>query len=171
MATTEEIRDALKGGPLKPSEIADQLGLTDQAERTALYGAVNQLVAKERGVERLDDGTVTLIPGWKPTRGSASTAKPARKARAAPERPTKATRKARGAKHARKQARRPRTAAEDQPERPALDEAAVQTAIHNRACTLPAATVRRLLAHIFGSERPLDAFTRQAVVEAAKEAA
>lgn len=72
MASTADIRAALAGGPMTQSEVADALGADDRKERLAVYSAIQQMITQGRGVERLADGKVTLIPGWKPTRGAGS---------------------------------------------------------------------------------------------------
>jgi hypothetical protein len=89
MPTVHEIRTALAGGPMRPSEVADALG-AEGKERDAVYQAITQLVDKGRGVEKIDDGRVTLIPGWKPSRGPGAGGAKSAKAPATEKRPAKA---------------------------------------------------------------------------------
>jgi hypothetical protein len=66
--------------------VAEALELDGKAVRGAMYQASKQ----EAGIERLDDGTYSLIPGWRPSRKPAEAeyapppaANPERKPRAA----------------------------------------------------------------------------------------
>lgn len=71
MSTMDDIRAemARQGGPVKPADIAELLEL----ERNAVVSAMYQAAKQEAGIQRYDDGTYGLIPGWKP-RGAAAAA-------------------------------------------------------------------------------------------------
>ncbi|PRH82837.1 hypothetical protein [Arenimonas caeni] len=65
MSTMDDIRAfmARQAGPVTPAQVAEALELEGKKVRGAMYQAANQ----GAGIERLDDGTYSLIPGWKPT--------------------------------------------------------------------------------------------------------
>jgi hypothetical protein len=56
---------ALESGPVHPKHLAEVL---DQ-DLATVRNTMNQASTKGHGIERLDDGTFSLIPGWKPARG------------------------------------------------------------------------------------------------------
>lgn len=64
MSTIDDIRAAMAAapGPVKPAEIAETLELDPKAVRNAMY----QAAAQGAGIEKDDDGSYSLIPGWKP---------------------------------------------------------------------------------------------------------
>lgn len=88
---------ALESGPVHPKQLAEVL---DQ-DLATIRNTMNQASTKGHGIERLDDGTFSLIPNWTPSRGPNAglepaptpSPKPPRKAKkAAPaKKPRKAT--------------------------------------------------------------------------------
>lgn len=86
MNTMEQIRGYMgqQSGPVTAAQVAEALEIDGKRARQALYQAARQ----EAGVEALEDGTYTLIPGWKPARDAAD----AGGAAAAPASPRKAGR-------------------------------------------------------------------------------
>ncbi|MCG2605018.1 MAG: hypothetical protein KBO60_18315 [Achromobacter sp.] len=84
MSTMDDIRAfmARQAGPVTPAQVAEALDIEGKKVRQAMYQAGRQ----EAGIEALDDGTYSLIPGWKPSREATATnaaapSKPARKAK------------------------------------------------------------------------------------------
>lgn len=150
MAITTDIRHVLEAGPMRPSEIADALGLTEAADRSTLYKAVAQMVKKERGVEQLDDGRVSLIPGWKPTRGFGAGKAKADKATAEP----------------RKRGRKPALAAAT-PETPAPSPAAATPELAQDLVTIPRRYLRLLVAQVMVTTGRLEGDLKTAVATAA----
>lgn len=63
---------ARESGPVHPKHLAEVL---DQ-DLTTVRNTMNQANTKGYGIERLDDGTFSLIPGWKPGRGPNAAAEP-----------------------------------------------------------------------------------------------
>jgi hypothetical protein len=98
MSLIAEIREQMgrESGPVHPKHLAEVL---DQDIAT-VRNTMNQASTKGHGIERLDDGTFSLIPGWKPARGpNASAAPEEAPAAAAPGKPKrKYVRKAAAAK-------------------------------------------------------------------------
>ncbi len=82
MSLINEIRElmAKQIGPVHPKYVAEVL---DQ-DLSTVRNTMNQANTKGNGIERLDDGTFMLIPGWKPTRGPNAVAEPAETAGAPP---------------------------------------------------------------------------------------
>jgi hypothetical protein len=72
MSVMQEIRAVLgrASGPMRPKDVLDQLE-TD-TDIKAVCDRMNQAANNGQGLERHDDGTYSLIPGWKPTRGPGS---------------------------------------------------------------------------------------------------
>ena len=64
---------ALESGPVHPRHLAEVL---DQ-DVTTVRNTMNQAATKGHGIERLDDGKFSLIPGWAPARGPNAAADPA----------------------------------------------------------------------------------------------
>ena len=95
MSTMNDIRAhmARQAGPVTATQVAEALDLEAKKVRQAMYQAARQ----EAGIEALDDGTYSLIPGWKPSR------EPATDTAAAP---AKALRKAKQPKAKQPQARK-----------------------------------------------------------------
>lgn len=84
MSTMDDIRAfmARQAGPVTPAQVAEGLDIEAKKVRQAMYQAGRQAA----GIEALDDGTYSLIPGWKPSREpaadtAASPAKALRKAK------------------------------------------------------------------------------------------
>lgn len=82
MSLINEIRElmAKQSGPVHPKYVAEVL---DQ-DLSTVRNTMNQANTKGNGIERLDDGTFMLIPGWKPSRGPNAVAEPAAIAGAPP---------------------------------------------------------------------------------------
>lgn len=79
MSQIDDIRTwmAAQSAPVTSTEVAEALELEPKPTRDLLY----QSAKNRNGIERLDDGTYSLVPGWVPRKmGRAPTAKPARKA-------------------------------------------------------------------------------------------
>lgn len=180
MTSTVEIRDALKSGPMKPSAIADHLGVTDQDERKALYQAIRQMAAKQRGIEQLDDGSVSIIPGWKPApRGrNAAAAEPATKTRSRRAVvPIERKRKPAAKGKAGKVSKLPAEVIEAAVARTVHAQAAapvipgIRSAAPDGNVSVPRKALRTLIAFIMGSDRSLNVETRAAVLKSIEAAA
>jgi hypothetical protein len=106
MSLIAEIREQMgrESGPVHPKHLAEVL---DQDIAT-VRNTMNQASTKGHGIERLDDGTFSLIPGWKPARGPNAAAEPVAK-------PVKATRAVKAPKKAAK--KKAAKAAPDKPKR------------------------------------------------------
>lgn len=78
MARTDDIRSALaqSGEPMFPREICDALGIEDATERKNASASVAAMASNGAGIERMDDGRYSLIPGWKNSRGAEKPAAP-----------------------------------------------------------------------------------------------
>jgi hypothetical protein len=182
MSTTSLIRGALKkgSGPLTETEIAESIDKDAKSVRSLLYAMV-----KSGEVERdtNDEGKPTFVsnPQFKPARR-----RPGEEA--ATEAPPRAVRAAKGAKRAAKAAKKAARAkpikARKQRAKPAPRKAARKLVRQPRPVATPAIapvdtltvslqrdTLRSLLSFVLASERPLDARTRSAVIDAAREAA
>lgn len=70
---------AKQSGPVHPKLVAEVL---DQ-DLSTVRNTMNQANTKGHGIERLDDGTFMLIPGWKAARGPNAAPEPAGTASAA----------------------------------------------------------------------------------------
>ena len=83
MSLMHDIRThmATATGPVTPKDVAEALERDPAVVRNAMYQAHTQ----GAGIERLDDGTYSLIIGWKPARGPEA----ASEVGAAPDRPGK----------------------------------------------------------------------------------
>jgi hypothetical protein len=68
MSLMHDIRThmATAAGPVTPKDVAEALDQDPAAVRNAMY----QAHTKGAGIERLDDGTYSLIIGWQPARGA-----------------------------------------------------------------------------------------------------
>lgn len=68
MSLMHDIRThmANAAGPVTPKDVAEALDRDPAVVRNAMY----QADAHRAGIERLDDGTYSLIIGWKPARGA-----------------------------------------------------------------------------------------------------
>jgi hypothetical protein len=64
---------ALESGPVHPKHLAEVL---DQ-DLATIRNTMNQASSKGHGIERLDDGTFSLIPNWTPSRGPNAGVEPA----------------------------------------------------------------------------------------------
>ncbi len=64
---------ALESGPVHPRHLAEVL----EEDVTTVRNTMNQAATKGHGIERLDDGKFSLIPGWAPARGPNAAADPA----------------------------------------------------------------------------------------------
>ncbi len=75
MSLIAEIRAqmARESGPVHPRHLAEVL----EQDVTTVRNTMNQAATKGHGIERLDDGKFSLIPGWAPARGPNATAEPA----------------------------------------------------------------------------------------------
>lgn len=62
----DEIRRALASAmdPLTGREVCDVLGCSGRKERDGVYKALSLMAGHKAGVEQIDDGRYTLIPGW-----------------------------------------------------------------------------------------------------------
>lgn len=67
MSNAEEIRSVLaqSGEPMTGREICDALGAESRVDRQRTSAAVSVLAKQRNGIEQMDDGRYTLIPGWK----------------------------------------------------------------------------------------------------------
>lgn len=133
MSTMDDIRAymARQAGPVTPAQVAEALELDGKAVRGAMYQASKQ----EAGIERLDDGTYSLIPGWKPSR------KPA-EAEDAPPAAAKSTKKPRAAKAKKATKRAAKHATKAAPAAaPASSRAATVTVARTCLTTLVAAVL------------------------------
>lgn len=74
MSLINDIRALManQSGPVHPKYVAEVL---DQ-DLSTVRNTMNQANTKGNGIERLDDGTFMLIPGWKPSRGPNAVAEP-----------------------------------------------------------------------------------------------
>ncbi|MGH8029886.1 MAG: hypothetical protein ACREO3_08130 [Arenimonas sp.] len=118
MSTIDDIRAemAKADGAVQPRDIAEALDLDPKAVRNALYQAWTQ----KAGVEKYDDGTYGLIPGWKSRHQAAEAEPQADEEEEVEESVASKPRKAREPKATRppKPSRKPkRVAAEPKPER------------------------------------------------------
>jgi hypothetical protein len=70
VSNSEEIRGVLRSasGPLTGRELCNAIGCENAGERERVYKTVAAMVGNGSGVERLDDGRYSLIPGWRPKR-------------------------------------------------------------------------------------------------------
>lgn len=75
MSLIAEIRAqmARESGPVHPKHIAEVL----EQDLATVRNTMNQANTKGNGIERLEDGTFSLIPNWVPTRGPNAAAEPA----------------------------------------------------------------------------------------------
>lgn len=194
MSTMDDIRASMaqQGGPVKPGEIAELLEIEQKAVASAMYQAAKQ----GSGIERHDDGSYSLIPGWKPARGAAAAAEatqepapspapadaPARRGRrpraqlvkpAAEKRARKprAAKKAKAEKPARKPKKAPRSTTARKKRAPRAEAPAVEQPSDATTIQLPRQTVRLLVAGVLAFGGELGADLREAVLEATKEAA
>lgn len=156
MSTMDDIRAymARQAGPVTPAQVAEALELDAKAVRGAMYQASKQ----EAGIERLDDGTYSLIPGWKPSRKPAeaeyappTAAEPAKKPRAA--RDKKPTKGKKAAKRAIKRTAKAASAAAPAPARAATVTVA-------RTC------LTTLVAAVLDGDAPITGRLRSALREA-----
>lgn len=72
MSSCSEIRKVLatSGEPMRPRDICDALGCEGEKERKSVYASLAVMAKDKAGVEKLDDGRYSLIPGWKPKRAA-----------------------------------------------------------------------------------------------------
>lgn len=160
MSTMDDIRAfmARQAGPVTPAQVAEGLDLEGKKVRQAMYQAANQAA----GIEALDDGTYSLIPGWKPSRKAPS----AKAETSTPAAPTKAATKDRKpAKVKAAEAKKPRTASKraSKPPRTAAAEAPARTA----QVTVPRSCLTTLVAAVLDGDAPITGRLRSALREAA----
>lgn len=72
-STSDLIRDALRlsGEPMTAGQLVEALDIENRPERVRFYKHLSSVAHQGLGVERLDDGRYSLIPGWEPKRGKA----------------------------------------------------------------------------------------------------
>ena len=178
MSSTNEVRKALKSasGPMTAAEIGDVAGITGEAASKLLWAMV-----KSNEVEKQDvtGGRSTYIrnPAYKVKSASRpSTADIDVDATAI--KPSRAkSRKVKAAKPARSKRPQAKKIARKAPRKPAareavaMPEAAPATVARPDNITPLQAAVRSLIRFAMASDRPLDAVTRGAVIDATRDAA
>jgi hypothetical protein len=94
MSLMNDIRAQMgrESGPVTAAQIAEALDHDATKVRNAMYQASKQ----DAGIERHDDGTYSLVPGWKPGREVASPATAPAPHTAAPARAKQVSRKPKG---------------------------------------------------------------------------
>ena len=150
MSTMDDIRAymARQAGPVTPAQVAEALELDAKAVRGAMYQASKQ----EAGIERLDDGTYLLIPGWKPSRKPAE----AEYAPPAAAKPEKKPRVAKGKKAAKRASKRTAKAA----------PAAAPTPSRATTVTVARSCLTTLVAAVLDGDAPITGRLRSALREA-----
>jgi len=86
MSRSDDIRAALQqsGEPMFPREIADAMGAEDRRERSSIAAQVSEMANQRQGVEKMDDGRYSLVPGWAKGRRSEGAVAPKPSKAAAP---------------------------------------------------------------------------------------
>lgn len=158
MSNKPEILGALRSasGPMTSTEVAEAIGQPATAVGRELYA-----LAREGEIEQVDvDGKAAFLAASGSGAKRRAAPKPAPKP--APERKSAAAKKRAYTRRARPE---PVEHEHPQPAPPAATPASAELV------NLARGTLRALLAFVFASERPLDARTRTAVIDAAREAA
>jgi hypothetical protein len=163
MSNKPEILGALRGasGPMTSSEVAEAIGQPATAVGRELYA-----LAREGEIEQVDiEGKAAFLAGTGATTKRGAGRKPRK------DKPVATAKREPKAKVAKKRAytRRPRVERADQEHPQPAAAAAAPTGAE--LVHLSRGTLRALLAFVFASERPLDARTRTAAIDAAREAA
>ena len=156
MSTMDDIRAyiARQSGPVTPAQVAEALELDGKAVRGAMYQASKQ----DAGIEKLDDGTYSLIPGWKPSRkpAEAEDTPPAAAKSTKKPRPGKAKKPAKAKKAAKRAAKRATKAA------PAAAPASSRAA----TVTVARTCLTTLVAAVLDGDAPITGCLRSALREA-----
>lgn len=157
MSTMDDIRAfmARQAGPVTPAQVAEALELDAKAVRGAMYQAANQ----GAGIERLDSGEYSLIPGWKPTRKPAeaeSAPKPAAK-------PAKKPRSGKAKAKAKKPARAPKAVKRANKATPAAAPASLRLDV---TVTVARSCLTTLVAAVLDGDAPITGRLRTALREA-----
>ena len=156
MSTMDDIRAymARQSGPVTPAQVAEALELDGKAVRGAMYQASKQ----DAGIERFDDGTYSLIPGWKPSR------KPA-EAEDTPPAEAKSTKKPRAAK-AKKPAKATKAAKRAAKRTAKAAPAAAQASSRAATVTVARTCLTTLVAAVLDGDAPITGRLRSALREA-----
>jgi hypothetical protein len=146
-------------GPVTPKDVAEALDRDPAVVRNAMYQAHTQ----GAGIERLDDGTYSLIIGWKPARGaeatSESSAAPDRAGKKKPTKERKAERKKAATKPKRAYVRKTRAPSAA----PAAESSRRATAGEDELVPIRRGTLRALVHAVLDSDQPVTADLRSAL--------
>jgi hypothetical protein len=181
MSLIADIREhmARQSGPVHPKQVAEAL----EQELATVRTTMNQASTKGYGIERLDDGTFSLIPGWVPARGPNAAAVPAAAEPPAGKAKAPAKGKVRGggrkakaikpAKTKRAYVRKPKAAApKAMPARKAPARAATAAAATGgERVSLTRTSLDALVQGVLASETPITPALRSALREATSRSA
>jgi hypothetical protein len=175
MSLIAEIREHMsrQSGPVHPKQVAEAL---DQ-DVAIVRNTMNQANTKGHGIERDDDGTFSLIPGWAPSRGpnavepAAAPAAAAIPAVAAPasSSPAKARTAATPAKAKRGYVRKEKPATERQPTTPTQPPRR-QASQSAETVQMSRGSLALLVDAVLASDRPITPALRAALRETASHA-
>jgi hypothetical protein len=167
MSVMQQIRAVLgrASGPMRPKDVLEQLDIDTDIK--TVCDRMAQAANAGSGPERHDDGTYSLIPGWKPTRGPGSGTQAAQEPVARPARAPKAkkakARKAEGKKAAAKPKRayvrkaKAPTPVADSPRRTKGGE--------DELVPVRRGTLRALVHAVLESDRPVTPELRSALIQ------
>lgn len=164
MSTMDDIRAhmARQADPVTPAQVAEALEL----EGTKVRQAMRQAAIQGAGIEALDDGTYSLIPGWKPSRKAAASdtetppAAAPRAAKAKAKRGPKPRKAAKGTK-----VREAKAAARPAPVK------RTPAAARGETVEIPRVSLNCLVDAVLASEMPITGPVRAALREASSCAA
>lgn len=163
MSLMHDIRThmAKAAGPVTPKDVAEALDRDPAVVRNAMYQAHSQ----GAGIERLDDGTYSLIIGWKPARGAETVSEVG----AAPDRTGKKKapkeRKAEGKKAAVKPKRAYVRKVKAPSPAPAIDSTRRPRSGEDELVPVRRGTLRALVHAVLESDRPVTPDLRSALIQ------
>lgn len=169
MSVMQQIRAVLgrASGPMRPKDALEQLDIDTDIK--TVCDRMNQAANAGSGLERHDDGTYSLIPGWKPTRGPGSgtkeTPEPAARRTTAP-----AAKKAKTKKPGRKKAdAKPKRAyvrkAKAPVAAPAVESPRRAKSGEDELVPVRRGTLRALVHAVLESDRPVTPDLRSALIQ------
>jgi hypothetical protein len=163
MSLMHDIRThmATAAGPLTPKDVAEALDRDPAVVRNAMYQAHTQ----GAGIERLDDGTYSLIIGWQPARGAGAATEvvpaPDRPEKKKPTRERKADRKKVTAKPKRAYIRNAKTPAPA----PVVDSSRRTLSSEDELVPVRRGTLRALVHSVLESDSPVTPELRSALIQ------
>lgn len=162
MSLMNDIRAQMgrESGPVTAAQIAESLDVDGAKVRSAIYQASRQ----DAGIERHDDGTYSLVPGWKPDRtGDVPERAPAPSVRGTADGKRK---KSRAKRSGRKNAEaRPKRAYVRKATSRAIDPAQQSKAGEDELIPVRRGTLRALVHSLLESDRPVTPDLRSALVQ------